>query len=463
MASQPERVESHTIQPIQIETAAQPEQGSLPALLQYEGEVRRQATVPELVYHIANETRRITAYDQMFVLRHARVGEGYHVEAVSSMAVVDRNAPLIHFIEQVIAKLAAAQSVDTAQPIDAADHAGLSASALDDYPFHAWFWQPLRNAQGDCFAGLLTARTRPLLDVEAMRMERVGETVAHAWCALTGNKPVHRIKSIAPRERKGMMVLAAGLMLFPVQMTARAPVEVVAERPFVISAPFAGVVGTIAVTPNQFVRKGQVLIRFDDIKFRNELTLATQKLEVARARVERASSASFSDKDQSHEVSIERAELDLAQAEFAYAQDMMGKTQLIAPRDGMAIFTDRRDWEGRAVNVGEPIMQVADAKAVGLRIDLPAKEQMNLAPGGVVKVWLDSQPLWAIDARLQTASYQARPTPEGVLAFAVTAKPIGDAPRIGSRGTAELRGHWAPLGYSLLKRPIASFRQYIGL
>jgi hypothetical protein len=64
---------------------------------------------------------------------------------------------------------------------------------------------------------------------------------------------------------------------------------------------------------------------------------------------------------------------------------------------------------------------------------------------------------------LQTASYQARQTPENILAFALTAKPVNATPRIGSRGTAEVHGNWAPFAYTLLKRPIASFRQYFGI
>ena len=32
----------------------------------------------------------------------------------------------------------------------------------------------------------------------------------------------------------------------------------------------------------------------------------------------------------------------------------------------------------------------------------------------------------------------------------------------GGRGTARVRGPWAPLGYAMLKRPIASARQYLG-
>jgi hypothetical protein len=64
---------------------------------------------------------------------------------------------------------------------------------------------------------------------------------------------------------------------------------------------------------------------------------------------------------------------------------------------------------------------------------------------------------------VQNASYQARQTPDGVLAFAVTAKPLSATPRIGSRGTAKLYGSWVPFVYSVFRRPIASLRQTIGI
>ena len=109
-------------------------------------------------------------------------------------------------------------------------------------------------------------------------------------------------------------------------------------------------------------------------------------------------------------------------------------------------------------------MEVADPHDVRYRVDLPAKEQMRLEPGSAVSVWLDSQPLWSQAATLTGASYQARPAADGTLAFALDARPSdGLAPRIGSRGTARVRGPWAPLGYAMLKRPIASLRQYFGV
>lgn len=445
----------------QIHRAIPPDQGSLAALLQFEAELRRWPTVAELVYHIANETRRIIAYDQMFVLRHARIGDGFQVIAASSVATVDRNAPLIQAVERTVAALAADTTIDQPRAFDA--NVLHDDPVLADYPFGAWHWQPLLGSDGTAFAGLLIARAEPMREGEAIRIERIGETASHAWRALAGGVPVRRIRKMTARERRGLLVLLACIMLFPVQMTALAPVEVVSARPFVVAAPFSGVIERIEVAPNAAVKAGQPVLTLDDTKVRNELEQATEKLEVARARVERSTSAAFEPGDETRDITIMRAEFEVAQADFAYARDMLSRSRIVAPRAGVALYSDRRDWEGRAVNVGDPVLQIVDPRDVELRVDLPTKEQLELAPGNRVRVWLDAQPLWSIDARLENVSYQSRQTANGVLAFTVTAKPLGAPPRIGSRGTAKVYGRWAPLGYALLRRPIASLRQYLGI
>ena len=199
MASQPAPEPIKVSPPPVIARAVPPEQASLAALLQYEAEVRRQPTEAELVYHVANESRRIVAYDQMFVLRHARIGDGYHVIAASSLSVVDRNAPLIAFIEASLSRL----DVSQPQAFDAAAYAKPGEDALDDYPFHAWHWQPMRDGDGVVFAGLLIARTEPLREGEAFRVGRIAETVEHSWRALAGGKPVKPVKKLGKRERRG--------------------------------------------------------------------------------------------------------------------------------------------------------------------------------------------------------------------------------------------------------------------
>jgi multidrug resistance efflux pump len=462
MATQPDPIDLDSAAlekgaPTIIQLPPQPDTSGLAQLLQFEGEARRHASVNELVYFMANETRRIVGYDQMFVLREARMGAGFHVLAASSLAVVDRNAPLIHAVEAIISGIDAAHLQDI-DPLSASDD-----GAVATYPFPFWHWSPLKDRAGRVFAGLLLVRHQPFRDGEQARIARVAETAQHAWCALTGGTPVSRLPKLDTRKKRWLGIAAIAVALFPVRLTALAPVEVVPARPFVVSAPFAGVIARLQVAPNEKVAAGQPVLTFEDIKVRNEMQQAIEKLQVAKAKIERSTSAAFGKADEARDISTLRAEYQLAQADYNYARDLMAKSQIVAPVGGMAIYSDRRDWEGRAVNVGEPILQIADPAQVSFRIDLPTKEQMTIAPGSIVKVWLDAEPLWSLDGRVEQASYQARPTAEGILAFAVTAKPVTGRPRIGSRGTAKLYGKWVPFAYSVFKRPIASIRQYLGL
>jgi multidrug resistance efflux pump len=438
-------------------TAPAPDGSILAALLQYEGDLRRQPSVDELLYFIANESRRVLGYEQMFILRGSRLATAMHVVCASSLATIDRNAPLIQAIEKVVG------GIDATEPQAIGADAQGEDAALGEYPFRSWRWQPLNGSDGRPFGGLLIAGTAPMSEAEAFRLDRIAETAGHSWRALTGDQPVRKLGRFGPKERKGALIAGIFIALCPVQMSALAPAEIVAARPFVVAAPFSGVIARVHVAPNAPVKKGQLLVSFDDVKLSNELKMAEERRAVAKARAERATSAAFGAAEEGREIAIARAEYDLADAEYRYASEVMDKSSIKAPRDGMAIYGDRRDLEGRAINVGDPILQVADQRSIAMRIDLPAAEQLAIPRNGRVKVWLDAQPLWAIEGVVQNASYQARQTPGGVLAFAVTAKPISAKPRIGSRGTAKLYGGWVPLAYTVFRRPIASLRQTIGI
>ena len=433
----------------------------LAALLQFESDIRRQASLPELQYLVANETRSILPYGQLFILRQATIGEGFKIKCASSIATVDRNAPLIHALEQEVTVLADQYGLAEARSFAAGSLR--EDEALSAYPYRQLHWQPLLDRAGEVFGGLLFARDESLREGEKYRAARIAETTAHSWLALTANRPVRRLPALDTTKKRWLAAAVLVILLFPVRLTALAPAEIVAERPYVVAAPFSGRIASIEVTPNAPVKQGEVLLRFDDVRLANELELAQERLAVAKSRLERSTSSAFGGEDETSDMAIMQAEVEVAQAEFDYASQLAGQSSIRAERDGMALFSDRRDWEGRAVDVGDPIMQVVDPSKVMIRVDLPAAEQMTLVQGGKIKMWLDSQPFWAIDAELETASYQARQTPEGVLAFALTARVTSGEARIGSRGTAQVYGRWVPLIYSLLRRPISALRQFIGL
>ena len=75
------------------------------------------------------------------------------------------------------------------------------------------------------------------------------------------------------------------------------------------------------------------------------------------------------------------------------------------------------------------------------------------------------KPLSPLDARLVETSYQAVVSPiNGVASYRLRAQLEEASPhaRIGLRGTAKLYGGWVVFGYYVLRRPLASLREWTG-
>ena len=143
---------------------------------------------------------------------------------------------------------------------------------------------------------------------------------------------------------------------------------------------------------------------------------------------------------------------------------MLAKTQAISAVDGVAIYTDKNDWEGKSIKMGEQILKVADPKKVKYHIELPVSDVIAIKKGTPVTVYLDSSPLGGHTAILDSISYKPALTASGVMAYTLVAMPEeGDNPRIGSRGTARIYSGTSPLIWQLVRRPLQFVRQRLGL
>ena len=100
------------------------------------------------------------------------------------------------------------------------------------------------------------------------------------------------------------------------------------------------------------------------------------------------------------------------------------------------------------------------------KIDLPVADAIVLKNGARVKVFLDSDPLNPVEARLVRADFQARPRENQQLAFRLVAALDGSANRslrLGIRGTAQVYSDKVPLAFYLFRRPLSAVRQWIGV
>ena len=450
----------------QAMTAATPDaaMAGLIALLKSEEAARQASSEGELLILAANDMMRLAKARQVFVIKTD--GGVFKAAAVSSLAAFDPNAPLVQGIERLLAQSHRLQPLDTVQDLQTVLTTAECDPSLSVYPFAHLLWLPLTGRHQNLLGGLLLARDAPWSPAERVVPERLAHSFAHAWQAL---RPYRRWQhSRATRSRAARLALTAAFLalLIPVPMTTLAPFEVGSSSSFVIAAPIDGVIDEIAVEPNAAVKAGDVLVRLNGITLRNRLEIAEHEVSVAEARMTQTLQLAFGDARGRHDIGIVRAERALKVAERDYAHELLDKAQIKAPRDGLAVFADKRSLLGKPVATGERIMDLADPNLIELRIDVAVSDAISVRTASRLKAFFDADPLHTRAGTVTHADYQARLIAGDVLAYRVVAgidANHDELPRLGSRGTAQLYGENVPLAYLLFRRPLTAVRQRFGL
>ncbi len=446
------------------ETRAATDGGGLEFLMAMEGRVRETKNETELEHFAVNETRKLTGARQIYLFKSVS-GGAFKPKAVSSMALTDPDSPMLRWVTKIVENLGADANI--AEPIEfrLPAYADEADEETKTYPFKHFLWQPITLPNGRVFAGLLQARESTWPESAAKVTLRLASVYSHTWAAHVGPKTLGRPKLM----KSWMWPAAIGVvflsMLFPVSMTVLAPVEVVADSPFVVAAPIDGIINEVIAEPNSTVKPGDVLFNFDDTTVRNKKKLAERELNVAQAAMRQAVQGAFDDPKARHQLAIAKAEVDLKRADYQYAAEILDQVSVKAPIAGIVIAPDKDHWKGRPVSTGEQILKIADPSKVALRVELPVADAIVLNEDARVRVFLDAQPLQAIEANVTRASYQGKPTQTQQLAYDVHANfadTVEVTPRIGARGTAQVYGGTVPLGFYLFRRPIAAARQYLG-
>ena len=416
---------------------------------------RAARTPSQLAYSLVNDGQAL------FGFRHAALVIAGKVQAVTGVSAVEPNAPFVAFVEQAVAQLFKLEVLKPARVIPAnvlsesiqADWQSLCAAQV--------FWLPLIDHQGEVFGGLWLARDLPWNPSEQVLLSQLGDTYSHAWLALQPRKP-WRLRWTRKRQVALVAVVLLGLLI-PVRQSVLAPAEVVPLGGRVVAAPLDGVIAEFLVKPNQTVKAGDLLLRFESTTLRAQADVAGRALGVAEAELKANSQRSFADAESNSKIDLLAARVEQKRAERDYARELLKRSEVRAERSGIAVFADAERWTGKPVQTGERLMEIADPTQAELRIELAVGDAIALEPGAQVALFLDSDPLLRHLARLERAAYEAQPTAGGQLAYRLDASFQQTPPRIGLRGTAKVFGDRAPLALYLLRKPLAGLRQSVGL
>ena len=435
-------------------------------LLRLEGETRAVLSLDELQILIANETARVLAGQQCLVFAHAAVGT-LKLSAVNGLSRLERSPPLLQHLESVVARLGRDGSLSTQHEfqLSAFTDTGSNPTARL-YPFDCALWAPILDREGALCAGVLLTRDQPWRQSEVTILLSSLFAYAYAWqwhASRTGLR-----SRLQPSRRTALAAAAtvAVLGFWPVSMTTLAALEIAPRDAALVSAAIDGAIEEIPVQAGTAVRTGDVLARLSDTVLRNRLEVAKREVEVAEAKAKKTALLAVDEMRGRHDLAIARSELKVKLAERDFARELLSNATIRAPRDGIAVVSDRRDLIGKPVVVGERILEIADETLVEARIYVPVSDVIVLQPGARAKLFLDSAPLRPVEAEVVAADYHAKTHNGGPLSFRVTARLTDSTiapPRLGARGTAQVYGDTVSLYFYLLRRPISAFRQWFGV
>lgn len=433
----------------------------IPAL---EARARAAHSVVELAFSLANDPYALQPFRQALVF----ASRDDALLAVSGLARPSEDSPYLVWLRRawpwLKPRLAAAPGWF------APDAASLPAEILDGW--QEWwpaglFALPLARRSGAPLGWLCLLLDAPPPAEAVAALEHLAPTWAYCWEMLAGpDRPGWRDRwqQLDRRRRRWLAIALAALFLFPVRQSALAPGEVVALDAEAVASPLDGVIKAIHVRPNQPVKAGQPLYSLDETTLRNRLEVAQKSVSVADAELLSATQRAFDNPQSKADLALLGGRAHEKRAELAAIQAQLARIDVVASRDGVAVFADPNDWLGRPVVTGERIMLLADPARPGVLVHLPVADAIALDVGAPVKLFLTVQPLAPLAARITETSYQAVLSPDGVASYRLRAAFAdgGEHARIGLRGTAKVYGGWVVLGYYLLRRPLATLREWSG-
>ena len=432
-------------------------------LITLEKKFRMSETETELEFTCVNELRSIIDYNFLFLLTKSNLNK-LKVKAISDISVVDRTAPAVTFIETLIKKdLIQSDEISELSLKDLENETDIVLP--ENFP-NEFITVPLTSPTRGNIGYWVMVRSERTTNTEKELLLHISETFSHALSSFTSkNSIMSFFQKVFTGWVKWLVITAiAAAMFIPINMSALAPVEVIAKDPSIITSPVNGVIEKVLVNTNDPVSVGDDLVKLDDLNFKNNYEISLQELEVAEAELLRVKQSSFTNPDDKAKLVELSTEVGLKKKEAAYAKEQLNYSVITAETRGVAVVEDSIDWQGRPVRIGEKILTIADPNQVEFLIFLPTKDSLLIQESAEVKVFLDSDPLNSLDAEVIRTSYKPELTPENILAYRIYARieDVAQNPRIGLRGTAKIYGEKTSLFYYFFRVPINLTRQFVG-
>jgi len=260
---------------------------------------------------------------------------------------------------------------------------------------------------------------------------------------------------MAMEKKRRMLITAAAvaavmfLVAFPFPLRVDGDAVVTPLHRVQIQPEAAGVVYRVLVHEGDHIRAGDVLAEMES--WNSRYTLAEAQAKHESALMQRNHALAVND---GSAAGAQQVQADYWQAELSRAQQVLDKSQLRSPIDGV-VATPRVDsFAGRKLALGDSFAEVVDTSRVIVDVAIDDDDAGLLRAGQPASVKLNSSPTRTFHGQVLLISQKAESVHEAPVFYARVAISNADGVlRAGMEGRGKVKTGTYPAGYVLLRRP----------
>ena len=262
-----------------------------------------------------------------------------------------------------------------------------------------------------------------------------------------------KFMAMGKRRRTLTVVAAAAVLLFlaavPLPLRVDGDAVVAPLHSAQIQPEVEGVVSKVYPREGDHVTRGQVIATLADWDSRSVLAQAQAKYQMALLQMNR----SLAGNDGS-EAGVQRIQADFWKSEVARDQELLDKTQLRSPIDGLVATPHIENMVGKRLQFGDSFAEIVDTSRAIVDVAIDDSDSAQLRAGEHASVKLNSFPTRIFRGDVMVVSPKGMVQGDSRVFFARVAVPnVDGAIRSGMEGRGKVRVGWYPAGYVLFRKP----------
>jgi RND family efflux transporter MFP subunit len=263
-----------------------------------------------------------------------------------------------------------------------------------------------------------------------------------------------KFMAMEKKRRSLILTLVAAavifLAIFPLPLRVDGDAVVAPAHRAQVQPEIEGVVGKVYVHEGQMVSRGQVLAEMEAWDFRSALAEAEAKYQTAVLQVNHSLAG-----NDTGEAGVQRVQADYWKTEVDRAKELLDRTQLRAPIDGVVSTPHIENSAGRRLQHGESFAEIMDSSGAIVDVAVDDVDAGLLRPGLKAVMKLNSYATKTFRGKVAVVSPKGEMLHDERVFFARVAldNPNG-AIRAGMEGRGKVTVGWYPAGYVLFRRPL---------